>query len=894
MSRFISYNFVYQKIETCLISRNSMTHQHKTPISANKLLKKICGHALYEEFRGDLQEQFEAQSNAYGKLKARLWYWREVFVICWHFYNRKEANPQQLPGGPSFPLFGKHFKVALRRIWREKLYSAINISGLSVGLTCCLLLLIFVSNELNYDRFHQNRDNIYRLLVHSIDEEGESTAAAITAAIGPSMKGEFPEVVNCVRLSYPATGFFTNAKGSKIKTQNIHYADSTFFSIFSFSLLAGDPATALNRPNTVIITSTLAKKLFADEQQALGETITVNGKDILEITGIIEDSPANSQLQYSALISFSSLLNKGLFLDWNGGWNYYTYLQLQPQSDIDQLRQRFPPFMYKNINRELEEYGISWQLKLQPLAEVHLSDGIEGELATKGSWGTIIVFSSIAAVILLLACINFINLSTIQAHARSKEIGIRKVTGATKEHLVIQFFIESGVVTMLAFSLAFIIILLSRPLISHLFGNTLQLLVLSNIHIILLLIAALLAITLAAAIYPAFYLSSLKPTLAIKGKGVKKAGTHSLGSALLVFQFVISIVLIASTLIVYHQMSFIRQKNLGFNKENILVINLQSKDSRQGVETLKTELRSIGGVIRLGASSEVPGNGFTSNGYLPQGLQNPIMIHALDIDSDFLSTLDIDIVEGRNFDPARITDKDAILINETLADRLGWEDPIGKYIERNGKHEVIGVVRNFNYATLHQQIEPLLFTQKPWRGFSLLSIRVNATNIPSTLSQIEARWKDIHPNEPIDYYFLDHSYNEVYKKERQQGQLFMAFSAIAIIIACLGLFGLVSYSLNQKIKEIGVRKVLGAGNGNLLIILNKSYLTKVIIAVVVGSPIAYAAATRWVRSFHYHADISPQLLMLSVAIVFSFALLAINLQTLKAVNRNPAETLKEY
>lgn len=859
---------------------------HITPKWANKLLQRFCGTELQEEFRGDLEEEFLTKLKQKGVFKAKIWYWSEVLVLIWNFHSRYKKERKTA----SAIMLNNYFKIAYRRLGRHKLYSGINIIGLAIGIACCMILLAFVSNELNFDRFHKNANRIYRVLVTSENSERSSTSAIITAAVAPSMRDDFPEVSAFTRFANPKSGFFVY-DGKKINTSSMFYTDSSVFDVFSFKLLKGNPKKALTEPNSVVLTPELSMKIFGNNDP-IGKTVIFNGKDQLMITGIIESAPSNSQLQYTCLISFSSLLDKGLYLDWNGGWNYYAYVLLQEQTNLETLKIKFPEFMDRNINDRLHDTGWIQYLDLEPLTDIHLFSTASGELSTKGSISTIFIFSATALIILVMACINFMNLTIVQASSRAKEIGIRKVSGANRNTLIGQFLLESFIYTLMAFLLSFVLILIFKPSLNAFLGNDLQLIYLSNINTIIIVTLILLLVTFGSGAYPAFYLSSFQPVKALKSQISKSAATSSIVNNLVVFQFSVSIVLIVCTWVIYNQLNFINNKELGFQKENILVVSLNSDNARKNYEIFKAEVAGLAGTISVGASSEVPGQGFTSNGYQPEGYETPITFHALNIDTDYLSTMDMAILEGRNFVKDSETDKEAILINESLANHLDWDEPIGKIIERNGKHEVIGVVNDFNYATLHQKIEPLLFTMKPWRGFSNVSIRISGDQIHNTVSRIESKWKEINTLEPFEFYFLDQSFNNFYKREQKLAWIFLVFSIIAIIIGCLGLFGLVSYTVKQRTKEIGIRKVLGANTSSLLLLLSRNYSIKVLLANLIAWPIAYYAMNQWLSGFYYHMDFSLGILFISGLITFIIALATVNLQTIGVASQNPTETLK--
>jgi len=662
----------------------------------------------------------------------------------------------------------RHFFITgLRNFWRNKSSTILNILGLAIGMATTLLILEYVFNELSYDRFHENKDEIYRIIVREEKDGIISPTSFLTAAIAPSMAEEFPEIEHFVRFSNPAGGYLSFGDHD-YQLGNITYADSALFRVFSFPLLQGNPETALSEPYQVVLSEITARKIFGDEDP-LGNVIRLNGKENLVVTGVVADFPGNSHLYFDALISFSSLyLNPNYYMDWDGGHNYFTYVKLFKGSDIGALKMKFPAFMEKDL-------------------------AIFGPAAWKMLGGMMLL-------ILL--------------------------TGLT------------------------------------------------------------------AGSYPAWYMSHFPPLLSIKGTMVSGKGKSALRNVLVVFQFLISIVLIILTLVIFSQMKYINARPLGFVRENVIVIPMVSENTMMNYKTVKDAFSQIPQVTGTGASSEIPGYGFTMNGYLPEGIKEPIMIHVLDVDEDYLKVMGIPVIQGRGFDPGTSTDSSAFLINETLARQLNWDNPTGKIIRRDGEHKVIGVISDFHFASLHQSIQPLLITKEPWIGYNYLSVRILPENSGLTLQKMEAAWAAVFPDEPFTWFPQKAFIKGAYTGVRNTGEAILWFSLLAIFIAGLGLLGLANFTFNQRKKEIGIRKILGAESGNIARKVTFDFLRLVLIASCLALPIAWWIMNKWMDNFAYKTYISFWIFFLPVIIVTILAWLTIYFQVRKLANTNPVDVLK--
>ncbi len=786
-------------------------------------------------------------------------------------------------------MFSNYLKIALRSLLRSKGISLINIVGLAIGIAATLLILLYIKFESSYDSFHSNAQNLYRVSIRHLNEgriDGDSPE--FTPPLGPAMAEEIPGVEAFTRISSGRNAYLSYGDRST-KLEDLHHADSSFFQMFSFDLLAGSPETVLKEPYTIVLTEQAASRVF-HEEDPLGKTVYLNGTESYVVAGIAKNPPANSHIRFSALISFSTLYkNPNLFLDWDGGNQYITYVKLHPDISSQSIGQNLSELMGRGINARLASIGVRLDPYLQPLTKIHLYHSYGSESARTN----LAVFAVIAVLLLLIACVNYVNLTTARAVRRMKEIGVRKVLGAHRRMLMQQFLSESFAVSMVALFLALLLMELSFPAYRDIVGRELSLPSLFSLETISALTGAYLLVALLGGGYPAWYLSSLRTTETLKGvlRSGKRLGKAR--SVLVVFQFAVSIGLLVCTGIVTRQLTFSKNMDPGFQKEGMIVLPLVGENVKTRGSELQRALSSIPGVMNVAASSEVPSDGFTRNGYFPEQHETPMMIHVLDVDERFLSTYDIQLVRGRNFSQEIQSDKSTYLVNESLVKRLGWEDPIGKKIVRNGTHTIIGVVKDFHYATLHSDLEPLIITNQPWLDrFSFLSVRIMPGDIPERLAAIRSVWTDVAPDAPFDYWFLDDAFDQLYRSEQQFQKLFGAFSLLTVAIALLGLLSLAAFATEQRTKEIGVRKVLGASVVEICSLLTKEFVLLVLLANVFAWPVSYYAMSRWLEDFAYRVDIGWWVFVLAGGVAMVIALLTVSFQAVRAAVANPVEALR--
>jgi putative ABC transport system permease protein len=784
-------------------------------------------------------------------------------------------------------MFKNYIKIAFRNLIKYKSHTIINVLGLAIGLAATILISLYIHFELSFDNFHTHADNIYRIsLVHKHKDVIEYDSPQFTPPIGPAMKKDFPEIEDFARISVLRSSYLRTDKRT-LKVNDIRHANPGFLEIFSFPVIGGNRSTMLSDPFSLVLTQPTAKRLFGEEN-AIGKMVEMDDGDLYKITGILESPPENSHLKFDALISFSTMYNQsGWYMDWNGGNQYITYIKLFAGINPTVLNEKFPRFLWKYINKDYSTIGVKIEAYLQPLRDIHLfySDGL-GMLK-------IIILTAIALLILIMACINYINLGMARSAFRAREVGVRKVLGAEKKSLIRQFLMESIIITMIALVLAVLLVELIRPVYYGIIGYHPTLINIYDPLQIGGLLFIIIVVGIISGAYPAFYLSSIQPIKSLKGifkTGETKKTTRN---TLIITQFLISITLIIITIAVNAQLSFIRSKELGFNKDQILVLPLPGEEVQKESLILKEELLRLPGVKYATASSEIPIRNFTSNGYIPEGYETPMMIHVVDVDEDFLNTFDIHLVRGRNFSSNSPTDKSAYLINETLAKKLGWDNPLGKTIRRNGNHQVIGLVQDFHYATFYNKIEPLIISHQPERNrFHNLSLKIYPNRIAETLKSVESKWDELVPDKPFEFWFLNESFDNLYRMEQKFEKVFFYFSFVALAIALLGLYSLVSFSTEQRTKEIGVRKVLGASTLKIINLISKEYLLLVLIANIIAWPVAWIVLNKLFQHFAYKIEIGFWIFLLAGVIAFTIAFITVSYQAIKAALSNPVEALR--
>jgi putative ABC transport system permease protein len=786
-------------------------------------------------------------------------------------------------------VFKNYLKTALRNLMRAKVFAAINIAGFAVGICAVIFILHYIQFHLSFNNYHEKADRIFRVSVISqIKGAADDDSYIFTSPIGEAMQKDFAEVESFVRTRTPRPANFTYNNQS-YTIEDVTYADPSYFDIFTSQLVMGDRSSCLSAPYQIVLSKSTANKIFCGKNP-VGQILSSNNNEYFTVSGVVEDAPKNSDLKFNGIISFATCYKlKNTYLGWNGGHQYITYVLLKNSSQKQSVEAKFPSFMWENINKDFASMGVKYVSYLQPLKDIHT----EFNEDSKGLKTNIYIFSVVALFILALACINFINLFMSRAIKRNKEIGVRKVLGAGRKDVFVQFMSESFILIIISTITALLLCALTMPLYNRLTAQDFSFAGIFDLKLLGLTGIAMLLVCFLSAFYPSFVLSSFQPAQIMKKSVLNKPGRLTLKGSLVIFQFTISIALIICTFLINGQLDYIKTKALGFDKENQMIVPLAGAKMKAAYENIKAEMLKISGVKSVSASSEVPVNGFTSNGYFPEGFKNPVMINVVAADADYLSAYNIPIVAGRNFIGGSQADKDAYLVNEAFVKKMNWSNPIGKTVERDGRHQIVGVVKDFHFASLHDAIAPLIITSAPETGeYSCLTLKIKSSNLASVVGAIKDTYAGFSDGQPMDYTFLDESLNKVYKQEEIFREIFASFSGIAIVIALLGILGLTLFTVEQKKKEIAIRKVHGASISNISVLISKQFTMWILLANVIAWPSAYLFVKSWLNNFAYKADVSITHFIIAAVITLLIAWAIICYHTIKAAVNNPVESLK--
>ncbi|WP_420148170.1 ABC transporter permease [Spirosoma sp.] len=790
-----------------------------------------------------------------------------------------------------------YLKIAWRNLVRNKVYSALTLLGLISGMVGAILLGLYVYDELTFDRYHVRAADIHRLNLHIKWGDNELNMAVGSAPMGPALQHEYSEINNVLRVK-PGHEVLFRIGEKEYYVKDVIYADSTLFSFFDYSFIDGRPHPSLLKPNSVVLTQKLALSLFGRTDGLVGKIINVKDKQPITVAGVIRDAPANHHLRFDAILPYSNTQLNGIHLDKWDNFGSTVYLMLHPASDSQKLARKMPHFYRKYIARAIGDdtgKGVTFDIALQPLTAMHLfSNHLMGE-ENGGNMTYVYTFSAIGLFILLIAIVNYINLATARSAGRAREIGVRKAVGSLRIQLVGQFLSESILLSLLALIVSLILLPTLLPLFNYVAAKTLTIDVWKP-QTLGLLTAFSLLVGLTGGLYPAFVLSGFRPVAVLKGKFSTSHKGTLLRQSLVVLQFTISIVMIVGTVVVYRQLQFMRHTQLGFNQEQVLVLSLKAPAAQQSVKLLKDKL--IQSPIIKGASltnGSIGGemNDKTTFDFYAGGKEQPVSTEYFSVDHDFLNVLQIDLKEGRNFSADFASDSTgAVLINEAMLKRLGWKNAKEGLVELDAKRiPITGVIRDFHLRSLRNKIEPLILVTHEDRGDKLF-VRVAANRVPDALAYVGKVYKQVNPNQPFEYTFLDQTFAEQYRSDERKGDLFLAFSGLAIFIACLGLFGLATFTAEQRTKEIGVRKVLGASVASIVTLLSKDFLKLVLIAIVMATPIAWYAMNQWLQSFAYKIDVSWWVFALAGLLAVVIALLTVSFQSVKAAFMNPVTSLR--
>lgn len=857
---------------------------------AKMLLRRLHPDNTIEEVEGDLDELYAFAYQRFGKRRAVFRYLLNVVTVLPPFVRRRRAKTTfEQPFSLSPDMLKNYFKIAWRNIIRQKAYSVLNIAGLSIGMACSILILLWVQNELSYDRFHARADQLFRLTCNA----GDFKAAVSAAGMARGLQAQLPQIRSGVRISKPSAMLFEVGE-KKVEEKRVFYADSNFLKVFSFPLLAGNAATVLKDPGAILITEETADKYFGTTD-AVGKTIRINNNENFTIEGILANTPSNSHLQFDAIIPMKTMAK----WDWDlqndtwGNFNFYTYLELDAKTAASvSARQK----LLQQIGKIFKDHGqkIKLDFQLQPLTDIHLRSNLQIDLPGHGNIQYVNIFFVVALFILVVACINFMNLATARSERRAKEVGLRKIVGANRYQLVFQFLGESLIFSFLSLVIAIGIVYLLLPVFTMLTEKTLAIRLLDG-KLLLSLIGIAVLTGLLSGSYPALFLSGFAPVKVLKGKLRVAGGNLFFRNALVVTQFVVAIVLLVGTAVVYKQLDFIKKRNLGFDKSNLLYLPMTG------------ELGSKKQAVKASLSQNPLTENFTIISDLPTKLEsgtidavwdgqttrNQIIFPSIDVDENFVDVFKAKLLAGRDFDKAFPGDSSSFIINEKAMQVMGMnlKNVVGQNLTfSEQKGTIIGVVKDFHFKSLQYAMEPLILRLNKWGG--VVMVRTTAGNTGQTIKALEKINQQLNPAFPFTFGFLDKDLDNLYRSEQQMGSIFNLFAGLAIFISCLGLYGLSAFMAEQRTKEIGVRKVLGATVAGVVGLLSQDFLKLIAIAILIASPVAWYAMHKWLEGFAYQTTLEWWVIALAGILATGIALFTISFQSIKAALMNPVKSLR--
>ncbi|MFC2156446.1 ABC transporter permease [Acidobacteriota bacterium] len=866
----------------------------KTPPKLPGWLVKLC--AWYEDgfvVFGDVCEEYYEVANTRGLFYARLWFW-------WHCFRSFPIFISDLVIWRT-TMFSNYIKVAFRNIRKQKGYAFINIFGLAIGMAVCILILLWVQSELSFDKYHKNANQISRITIDA--NIGRRMTAPVSAPpMGPALVREYPEVIQAARMYRPNRSPVIVGDKEYFES-NVTFADNSIFELFSWPFLKGDQKTALRAPYTAVITEEIAQKYFGNEDP-IGKTLRFGGNRDYAITGVVQNIPSNSHFTFDILRSMETRIKEDgdIMENWMN-ISLYTYVLLAEDVDHRVLEPKIQSVIDSNLGPVLKSLGGSLKLGLQPLTDIHLRSEHPSDIAPQGNIMYVYLFSAIAFFVLIIACINFINLSTARSSSRAQEVGMRKTLGAVRNRLIGQFLGESVLYSMLSLVFSIMLIMITLPWFNSVVGRNLNLNVLQVPWLLPSFIGLALVVGMVAGSYPAFFLSSFQPVRVLRGRVKTGSSNARFRQVLVIIQFAVSIILIIGTMVIYKQLNYFNSKKLGFDKEHVLVLSGLESVMQQSYQTLRDEFKNIPGVLEVGTSSNLPSRGISRSLFQPEGFaqDQSVTMDYKDVDPGFIPALGMKIVAGRNFSEEISTDQDeSVIVNETAAKTIGWDDPVGKQFifssdqtdqPEETRINVIGVVEDFHNSSLREKIEPMILFYNP-DGFGTFAIRIAPAETQRTIDQIKTKWKEIVPLMPFDFLFLDESFDSQYRAEERMGNLTLRFGILAIFIGCLGLFGMASYTTEQRTKEIGIRKALGASVSTIVRMLSKEYIVLVVIGNLIAWPAAYLLMKSWLSNFAYSTSLAFWVFAASAVLSLAVAILTVSYQSIRAALSNPADSLR--
>ncbi|MCE6992367.1 ABC transporter permease [Dyadobacter sp. CY323] len=794
-------------------------------------------------------------------------------------------------------MFLNYIKIAVRNFRNQRLFSSLNVIGLGIGMAAVWLMVLYVADELSYDRFHEKSDRIFRVVHEAKWPTGGFKLAPTSAPYAPALANDYPEIEKTVRI-HPEGGGKVSFKEKTIEAGDMYFSDAAIFEIFSYPFLSGDPKSALQGSQKIVLTKTLAEKLFGDASKALGQTVLFSNNFPNTVSGVIADIPENSHLHFSALRSLPE--------NYTAGWQQselYTYVLLKKDVDYQKFETKLAGFFPKYLKKEIG--NVDYKLRLQPLTSIHLYSHLDYEISANGNINTIYIFSVVAALILLIACINYVNLYTARSMKRIREVGVRKAIGSQRFQLVGQFLTESFIMTFLAGCVGVLMIKIALPFFNELANKSLTI-DYNGWPTVFVASAFIVFIGLVSGFYPAVMLSGYRPVSALKGQFGSKAGGNQFRQSLVVFQFAATVVMIACSGIVYRQLHYVNHKNLGFNKDQVLTFHIDKDEPRNQIRAIKEKLTQSPLIESAASASNPLGNNSmgatglfieTETGEMPSSTQ---IIQKFSADGDYLQTLEIKLLQGRNFQEDSPADLfGAVLVNEAFVRKQGWENPLGKrihyFIDQVGntkEAKVIGVVKDFHTYSLQHKIEPLMIQLPEASDKDNVYVRIQPEKTKEALAYISAAYKQFDPEAKLDFHFLDENFSKQYQSEQRQGRVLLSFSVLAVLIACLGLFGLAAFAAEARTKEIAVRKVLGASVRNVVMLLSGDFVKLVLIAISIGTPVAAYAMHKWLQNFEYRENLSWWIFAVAGLIAIVIAVTTVSFQALKAAITNPVKSLR--
>ncbi len=875
------------------------------PKWANRFLEWYCGSHLVDEIQGDLLEAFYYRSEEVGDTKARWWFiWDVIRFFRPSSFGKRSYNSNQIA------MLRNYLVVSFRSFRSQKGYGFINLSGLIVGITACLLITLHVLEEITYDNFHPRADQTYRVVMDMYGEgELKTKSAPVYPAVGPGLLADFPEVEMYTRILPFADGVYSvrQADGSlkRFNESKAVLGDENFFQMFGFRLLDGNPESVLSKAKQIVISETAAKRYFGNENP-VGNTIMYKGTEEFTVTGVFEDFPQNSHMQFELITSLKSWDG---FEEWPGNWGWYDfYTFIKTPEGVDQavLDEKLSTYLDGKKEEAYRARNIRQVLRTQKVGDIHLhSAGLSWDMGENGGGDQIYFLSVIAGLILLIAWVNYVNLATARAIKRAREVGIRKVVGAQKSNLVTQFLVESFLYNAMAVMASVLLVIALVPVINSSLelGFTRDLLY--GPEVLIGLSALIVLGALITGFYPAIVLTSFKPVSVLKGQVGKAGRKFGFRQVLVVFQFTASITLILGTFLVVKQLNYMRSQDLGLNIEQTLVLKSPSSSRGEGdlpkrLRLFRSGLEAMPEVSGFALSNNVPGvenfgiGGVTSK-YFPDEYRNCYLVG---IDDQFMDLFEIDLIAGRSFSADMATDTSAVVLNEVAMKYLGFqgaEEALGEKINPNtpGERTIIGVVKSYHQATLKEELDPVVFRYNRRYWGSFYSIKLKSEDYANSMVKIEASWDEIYPDNPFDYFFLDEFFDRQYKANEQFNAVFIGFAGLAIFVACLGLFGLVSFTAEQARKEIGIRKVLGASSKKLVLLLARDYVRLILAAVIVAFPLSYYLMREWLNGFAYQTQIGVEIFVFGGMVIAMVAFVTVSIKSFQAANGNPVNALRE-